>query len=88
MSTFEIFNIFNMPVPVKDPVTATDELPSMVAWYILETSSIPVNLAQKKYVLFTPTEKEHLNPLYGIIVMSEAQYKPGLLLSYVQLHCL
>ena len=24
MNTFEIFNIFNMPVPVKDPVVPTD----------------------------------------------------------------
>ena len=48
-----------MPVPVKDLVVPTDKLPSMVALYRLETSSIAVNLAQMKYVLLTPTEQEH-----------------------------
>ena len=53
-----------MPVPVKDPVLLTDNLPSMVAWFRLETSSIAVNLAQMKYVLVTPTEQEHcMSPL-------------------------
>ena len=65
MNTFEIFNIFHMPVPVKDPVVPTDKLPSMVAWYRLETSSIPGNLAQMKYVLLTATEQEHCtSPLW------------------------
>ena len=63
MNTFEIFNIFNMPVHVKDPVGPTDKLHSMVAWYRLETSSIAVNLAQMKYVLLTATEQEHSTPL-------------------------
>ena len=58
-NTFKIFNIFNMPVPVKDPVIPTDKLPSMVARYRLETDSIAVNLAQMKFVLLTPTEQEH-----------------------------
>ena len=35
INTFEIFNIFNMPVPVKDHVVATDKLHGMVAWYRL-----------------------------------------------------
>ena len=48
-----------MPVPIKDPVVPTDNLPSMVAWYRLEMSSIAVNLAQMKYVLLTTTEQEH-----------------------------
>ena len=38
-----------MPVPVKDPVVPIYKLPSMVAWYRLETSSIAVNLEQMKY---------------------------------------
>ena len=58
-STFEIFNIFNVPVPVKDLVSPTDNLPSMVAQYRLETSSIAVNLAQMKYILLTPKEQKH-----------------------------
>ena len=45
MNTFEIFNIFNMAVLVKDPVAPTEKLPSMVAWYRFEMSSIAVNLA-------------------------------------------
>ena len=56
MNIFEFLNIFNMPVPVKDPVVPTDKLPSKVAWYRLETSSVAVNLAQMKYVLLTATE--------------------------------
>ena len=65
MNTFEIFNIFNMPVPVKDPVVSTDKFPSMVAWDRLDTSSIAVNLAQIKYVLLTGTEQEHCtSPLW------------------------
>ena len=52
MNSFEIFNIFNMPVPVKDPVVPTDKLLSMVAWCRLETFSIVVNLAQMKYAFF------------------------------------
>ena len=48
-----------MPIPVNDPVVPTNKLPSMVAWYRLETSSIAVNLTQMKYVLLTPTEQEH-----------------------------
>ena len=56
MNTLKIFNIFNMPVPLKDPVVPTDKLPSMVAWYSLETSLIAGNLAQMKYVLLTAAE--------------------------------
>ena len=48
-----------MPVTVKDPFLPTYKLPSMVAWYRLETSSIAVNLAQMKYVLLTATDQEH-----------------------------
>ena len=58
-NTFKIINIFNMPVPVKDPIVPTDKLPSMVACHRLETSSIAVNLAQMKYVLLTPIQQEH-----------------------------
>ena len=57
MNTLEIY-IFNMSVPVKDPVVPTDELPSIVAWYRLEISSILFNLAQMIYVLLTATEQE------------------------------
>ena len=64
MNTFKIFNIFNMPVPIKDPVVSTDKLPSMAAWYRLETSSTAVNLSQMKYVLLTTAEQEHcISPL-------------------------
>ena len=42
MNTFEFFKTFNMPVPVKDSVVPTDQLPSIVAWYRLETSSLSV----------------------------------------------
>ena len=48
-----------MLVYIKDPVVLTDRLPSMAAWYRLETSSIAINLAQMKYVLLTATEQEH-----------------------------
>ena len=48
-----------MPVPIKDPAAPTDKLPSMVAWYRLETSLIAINLAQMKYVLLTPIEQEY-----------------------------
>ena len=51
MDTFDIFKIFNMLVPDKDPIISTDKLPTMVAWNRFETSSIAVNLAQIKYVL-------------------------------------
>ena len=64
-NTFKIFNIFNMPVPVKDPVVPTDKLPSMVAWYRLQTSSIAVKLAEMKYVLLAATKQEHCtSPLW------------------------
>ena len=67
-----------MSLPVKDPVGLTDNLPSMVAQNRLETSSTGVNLAQMKYVRFTPTEQEHCtsplwhycdvrNPVYSMI---------------------
>ena len=59
MNTFEIWNIFHVQVPVKDPVVPTDKLTSMVAWYRLEISSIAVNLAQMKYVFLTATEQNH-----------------------------
>ena len=58
MNIFENFNIFNIPVPAKNPVVPADKLPSMVAWYGLETSPIAVNLAQIKYVPLTATEQE------------------------------
>ena len=48
-----------MPVPVKEPFILTGKLPNILAWYRLETSSIPVNLAKMKYVLLTATEQEH-----------------------------
>ena len=65
MNTFENFNIFNMPVPVKGPVVPTDKLLSMVGLYRLEMSSIAVNLAKMKYVLLTATEQEHCtSPLW------------------------
>ena len=64
MNTFEICNIFCMPVSVKDPVVAIDKLPNMVVWYRLETSSIAINLAEMKNVLLTATDKEHcVSPL-------------------------
>ena len=47
-----------MLVFVNDPVIPRDELPSMVVWYRLETSSIAVNLSQMKYVLWTATKQE------------------------------
>ena len=59
INTFKIFNIFSMPVPVKDPIIPTNKLPNMVAWCRIETSLITVNLAQMKYVLLTATEQEH-----------------------------
>ena len=37
-----------MPVLINDPAVPIDKLPSMVAWYRLETSPIAVNLAQMK----------------------------------------
>ena len=77
-----------MPVPVKEHVVPTDKLPSMVAWYRLQTSSIAVNLAQMKHVLLTATEQEHCTPIYSIIVMSETLYISWLVVIYVQLHCL
>ena len=64
-NTFEIFNILNMPIPVKGPVVPTDRLLSMTAWYRLETPSIAVNLAQLKNVLLTAIELEHCtSPLW------------------------
>ena len=57
VNTFAIFNIFNIPVPVKDPVVPTDKLPNMVAWYRLETSSIALNFTQMKNVLLIATEQ-------------------------------
>ena len=36
-----------MPLTVMDPVVTTDKLPSMVAWYRLQTSSIAVDLVQR-----------------------------------------
>ena len=86
--TFEIFNIFNMAVPAKDPVVPTDKLPSMVVWCRLNTCSIAVNLAQIKYVLWQLQNRNTIHPVYDIIVMSEALYIPWLLVSYLQLHYL
>ena len=65
MNTFEIFKVFNMPVPVKDPVVPTDKFPNMVTWYRLVTSLIAVNLAQIKFVILKATEQEHFaSPLW------------------------
>ena len=84
VNTFEILNIFNMPVPVA----SRNKLPSMVAWYRLETSSIAVNLAQMKYILLTATEQEHCTfPLWHYCDV-RTLYIPRLLVSYVQLCCL
>ena len=59
MNTFEIFNIFNMPVPVKDPVVPTDKISSMVVslLYIRDFSnccyfcSVAVNLTELLLIL-------------------------------------
>ena len=64
MNTFEIFKIFNMLVPIKDPVVPTDKLLNMVAWYRLETSSTAVNVTRIIYVLLTATDhKDCIFPL-------------------------
>ena len=75
MSTFEIFNIFNMSVPVKDPAVPTGKL-NIVAWYRLETSSITVNSAQMKNVLLTATEHEHCTSLLWHYCDVRSQYIP------------
>ena len=75
ISTFELFNICNMPVPVKYLVLPTDKLPHMVAGYKSETSSNAVNLAQMKYVLLTPIEQEHFtSPLQHYFDVRSAVY--------------
>ena len=75
INTFEIFNIFNLPVTVKDPFVPTDKLPNMVAWYRVEISSIAIDLAQMKYVLLTAIEWEHCtSPLWHYCAVRSPVY--------------
>ena len=76
MNTFDIFNVFNMPVPVKNPIVPTDKLPSMVALYRFETTSVAVNLVQMKYVLLTTTEQGNCTSHLQYYCESEALYIP------------
>ena len=52
INKFEIYDVFNMPVP-------QDKTPNMVASYRLEAVSIVVNLAEMKFVLLNDREHEH-----------------------------
>ena len=75
---FEIFDIFNMPVPMSNPHISEKQLPSMVARYHLEADSIAINLEEMKYALLSKVEKEHCSsplhhycdiksPIYSIV---------------------
>ena len=44
INTFEIYNVFHMPIPY-------DKTPNMVSSYRLEAVSIAINLAEMKHVL-------------------------------------
>ena len=57
VNKFEIYAVFNMPVP-------HDKTPNMVVSNRLEAVSIAVNLAEMKYVLLNDREQEHfISPL-------------------------
>ena len=63
INIFEIYDVFNMPVP-------HDKTPNMVASYRLEAVSIAVNCAEMKYVLLNDREQEHCispirSPIYS-----------------------
>ena len=40
-------------MPIKNPNVSDNNLPNMVAWYILREYPIAVNLKQMKYVLLS-----------------------------------
>ena len=72
-----IFDIFSMPVPIKNQTVPDDTLSNMVAWYSLETSSIAVNLNKMEYILLSKKGQDHCSsplccfgdvqsPLYSI----------------------
>ena len=65
---FEIFDVFNMPVPMSNPQISEKQLPGMVARYHLEADSIAINLKEMKYVLYQKLNKNIVAPHYTIIV--------------------
>ena len=78
-SKFEIYEIFNIPVPKVNQEIQDNNTSHMVAWYQLETTSIAINTNQMKYVLLTEKEKELCNspvhnycsvqsPLYSLML--------------------
>ena len=44
VNKFEVYNIYNLPLPIKDPNLALKEIPNMVAECKLESKSLATNL--------------------------------------------
>ena len=55
---FEVYNIYNIPLPIKDPNVAVKEMPNMVAEFKLESKLLAINLEKMKYILLTSAELE------------------------------
>ena len=58
VNKFEVYNIYNLPLPIKDPNVAVKEMPNMVAEFKLESKLLAINLEQMKYILLTSAELE------------------------------
>ena len=58
VNKFEVYNIYNLPLPIKDPNVAVKEMTNMVVEFKLESKSLAINLEQMKYILLTSAELE------------------------------
>ena len=58
VNKFEVYNIYNLLLPIKDPNVAAKEMANMVAEFKLESKLLSINLEQMKCILFTSAELE------------------------------
>lgn len=55
---FEIYKIFNIPLPYSDDKLDTDSLPDITAAYALETNSLAIDPQRTKFAILSPDEIE------------------------------
>ena len=63
VNKFEVYKIYNLPLPLKDPNVAVKEMPNMVAECKLESKLLAINLEQMKYILLASAELESCTSL-------------------------
>ena len=58
-TTFEIYKVFNTPLPYYNQSIPTELQPDIVAQYRLETSALAINAEKTKYMLLNSDELNH-----------------------------